>query len=141
MLARNQAMKRDAAFLCGVIEGFYGRPWTVGQRRELLERMARWGLNTYFYSPKDDLYHRTRWRDRYPAEAAGELLPDEQKRGLTLQVPEVRNRVTKALFDRAKKLSPAPFFIPRSCRRSSVTPLITGSFSAGPCRRLRPRRC
>jgi 3-hydroxyacyl-CoA dehydrogenase len=43
-----------------------------------------------------------------------ELLPEEQKRGLTLQSPEVRNRVTKTLFERAKKLSPAPFFVPEA---------------------------
>ena len=43
-----------------------------------------------------------------------ELLPEEQKRGLTLQSPEVRNRVTKTLFDRSKKLSPAPFFVPEA---------------------------
>jgi 3-hydroxyacyl-CoA dehydrogenase len=42
----------------------------------------------------------------------GELLPEEQSRGLTLQSPAVRNRATKALFDRARKLSPTPFFIP-----------------------------
>ena len=35
----------------------------------------------------------------------GELLPEEKKRGLTLESPVVRNRVTKNLFDRAKKLS------------------------------------
>ena len=43
-----------------------------------------------------------------------ELLPQEQKRGLTLQSPEVRNRVTKTLFDRSRKLSPAPFFVPEA---------------------------
>src|SRR5439155_25846439 len=43
-----------------------------------------------------------------------ELLPEEQQRGLTLQSPEVRNRVTKTLFDRAKKLSPGPFFVPEA---------------------------
>lgn len=43
-----------------------------------------------------------------------ELLPEEQKRGLTLQTPEVRNRVTKTLFERAKKLKPTPFFIPEA---------------------------
>ena len=43
-----------------------------------------------------------------------ELTPDEQKRGLTLKDREVRNRVTKALFERARKLSPAPFFVPES---------------------------
>ena len=43
-----------------------------------------------------------------------ELTPDEQKRGLTLQSPQVRNRVTQTLFDRAKKLSPAPLFTPEA---------------------------
>src|SRR4030095_12655986 len=43
-----------------------------------------------------------------------ELTPDEMKRGLTLQSPPVRNRVTQTLFDRAKKLSPAPFFTPEA---------------------------
>jgi 3-hydroxyacyl-CoA dehydrogenase len=43
-----------------------------------------------------------------------ELLPEDQKRGLTLQSPEVRNRVTKTLFDRSKKLSPTPFFVPEA---------------------------
>ena len=44
--------------------------------------------------------------------APAELTPEEQKRGLTLSQPEVRNRVTKTLFERAKKLSPTPFFLP-----------------------------
>src|SRR5881394_505661 len=43
-----------------------------------------------------------------------ELTPEEQKRGLTLKDRAVRNRVTKALFERARKLSPAPFFVPES---------------------------
>jgi protein O-GlcNAcase/histone acetyltransferase len=60
------------AFLAGVVEGFYGRPWTHAQRLTLFERMARWGLNTYFYAPKDDLNHRALWRQSYEgAEWAG----------------------------------------------------------------------
>ena len=43
-----------------------------------------------------------------------ELLPEESKRGLTLQSPAVRNRVTQTLFDRAKKLSPNPLFVPEA---------------------------
>ncbi|MEO6036615.1 MAG: 3-hydroxyacyl-CoA dehydrogenase/enoyl-CoA hydratase family protein [Verrucomicrobiota bacterium] len=43
-----------------------------------------------------------------------ELLPEEQKCGHTLQSPEVRNRHTKTLFERAKKLSPSPLFIPEA---------------------------
>ena len=41
-----------------------------------------------------------------------ELLPEEQKRGWTLQSPQVRNRVTQTLFDKAKKLRPSPLFTP-----------------------------
>lgn len=52
-------------FLGGVVEGFYGRTWSQSQRLDLLGRMADWGLNTYFYSPKDDLKHRAAWRERY----------------------------------------------------------------------------
>jgi 3-hydroxyacyl-CoA dehydrogenase len=43
-----------------------------------------------------------------------ELLPEEKKQGLTLQSPAVRNRLTKTLFERAKKLSPAPLFVPEA---------------------------
>lgn len=60
-------------FLSGVIEGFYGKPWTASERVELLEWMGRWGLNTYVYAPKDDLHHRALWRERYDAAAASEL--------------------------------------------------------------------
>ena len=56
----------SAEFLSGVIEGFYGKPWTASERVELFDWMARWGLNTYFYAPKDDLHHRALWRERYP---------------------------------------------------------------------------
>ena len=49
----------------GVIEGFYGRPWTQAQRFELLDRLGAAGLNAYVYCPKDDLEHRARWRDPY----------------------------------------------------------------------------
>ena len=32
------------AFVCGVVEGFYGRPWTLGQRRDLFDKMEAWGM-------------------------------------------------------------------------------------------------
>lgn len=57
----------------GVIEGFYGRPWTAEQRLRLFGQMAGWGMNTYLYAPKDDLRHRARWRERYPAPEAAAL--------------------------------------------------------------------
>lgn len=41
-------------FICGVVEGFYGRPWTTGQRKELFGKLNRWGMDSYVYAPKDD---------------------------------------------------------------------------------------
>src|SRR5213593_695393 len=56
-----------ATFLAGVIEGFYGPPWTQAERFELFDWMGAWGLNTYLYAPKDDLKHRALWREPYSA--------------------------------------------------------------------------
>jgi len=64
-----------APFLAGVVEGFYGRPWTPAQRHALVGRLGALGLNTYLYAPKDDLRHRARWREAYPA-AEAEALRD-----------------------------------------------------------------
>ena len=60
-------------FLAGVIEGFYGQPWSQAERFELFEWMANWGLNTYLYAPKDDLKHRAIWRELYSAAEAATL--------------------------------------------------------------------
>jgi protein O-GlcNAcase/histone acetyltransferase len=50
----------------GVIEGFYGRPWSHEQQMILFQWMREWGgFNTYLYAPKDDLKHRKRWRELY----------------------------------------------------------------------------
>ncbi|ETE69126.1 Bifunctional protein NCOAT [Ophiophagus hannah] len=57
-------------FLCGVVEGFYGRPWVMEQRKELFRRLQKWGLNTYLYAPKDDYKHRMFWREMYSVEEA-----------------------------------------------------------------------
>jgi len=31
----------EHSFMCGVVEGFYGRPWTADQRKELFRRYCR----------------------------------------------------------------------------------------------------
>ena len=72
-------------FLGGVVEGFYGRTWTHAQRLDLFSHLPEWGLNTYFYSPKDDLKHRAAWRETYDdSELAPmrELVSDCRNRGL-----------------------------------------------------------
>jgi len=60
-------------FLCGVVEGFYGRPWTSEQRKDLFRKMNKFGLNTYLYAPKDDYKHRAYWRELYSVEEAEHL--------------------------------------------------------------------
>ncbi|MCX7763266.1 MAG: 3-hydroxyacyl-CoA dehydrogenase NAD-binding domain-containing protein [Bacteroidia bacterium] len=42
--------------------------------------------------------------------APKELTPEEAAKGLTLDSPQVRNRIVQSLFDRALKLSPSPSF-------------------------------
>ncbi|XP_067858084.1 protein O-GlcNAcase isoform X2 [Heptranchias perlo] len=70
---RNPASDKKR-FLCGVVEGFYGRPWSMEQRKELFRRMRKWGLNTYLYAPKDDYKHRMFWREMYSVEEAEQLM-------------------------------------------------------------------
>ncbi|GAA4612009.1 beta-N-acetylhexosaminidase family protein [Saccharopolyspora hordei] len=54
--------------LRGSVEGFYGPPWTHEQRMDQLAFYGDVKLNTYVYAPKDDPYHREKWREPYPAE-------------------------------------------------------------------------
>lgn len=57
----------------GYIEGFYGKPWKSEQRPEMLRLMALFGENTHYYAPKDDPYHRNKWRESYPEKEASQL--------------------------------------------------------------------
>jgi hyaluronoglucosaminidase len=55
----------------GVVEGFYGTPWTHDARLEVMSFLAARGMNAYAYAPKDDVRHRAEWRVPYdPAELA-----------------------------------------------------------------------
>ncbi len=60
------AYSRD--FLCGVIEGFYGRPWPPGIRLAYADYLRQLGLNTYLYCPKSDPFLRKRWQEHWPAD-------------------------------------------------------------------------
>ena len=48
----------------GVIEGFYGTPWTWDERALVCRGIAAAGGDTYVYAPKDDPLHRDRWREQ-----------------------------------------------------------------------------
>lgn len=57
----------------GYIEGFYGKPWSAENRKMMLRLMASYGMNTYYYAPKDDPYHRDKWNELYPIRELDEL--------------------------------------------------------------------
>ena len=57
----------------GVIEGFYGNWWSQEDRIRQFEFYGKNKMNVYIYAPKDDPYHRGKWRDPYPASEAAKL--------------------------------------------------------------------
>jgi hyaluronoglucosaminidase len=60
-------MRRELNFQRrGIVEGFFGPPWSMQHRKALFRFGAKRGMNTYLYAPKDDPYHRERWKDPYP---------------------------------------------------------------------------
>jgi YVTN family beta-propeller protein len=75
-----------AAPLRGVIEGFYGPPWSTADRLSQFDFYAATKQNIYVYSPKDDPYLRAQWRDPYPAD----------------QLAVIKQLVTRATQDHVK---------------------------------------
>ncbi len=61
--------------LRGVIEGFYGNPWSTTDRKRQFEFYGQNKMNVYVYGPKDDAYHRGQWRTPYP-EAEGNVIKE-----------------------------------------------------------------
>lgn len=50
----------------GLIEGFYGRPWSWRERAETIAFLAPHGYRFYLYAPKADAFLRRRWREPHP---------------------------------------------------------------------------
>lgn len=57
----------------GLVEGYYGRPWSHADRLWMIGRMADWGMNTFVYAPKEDPLHREQWRTPYPEETLAQF--------------------------------------------------------------------
>jgi hyaluronoglucosaminidase len=57
----------------GLIEGYYGRPWTWDERESQAAFLASHGYGFYLYAPKADAYLRKRWREPWPADAQAAL--------------------------------------------------------------------
>lgn len=55
----------------GVVEGFYGTPWSHEVRMSLIDIYGKYKMNAYLYGPKDDPYHSCpNWRLPYPEKEA-----------------------------------------------------------------------
>lgn len=55
----------------GVVEGFYGTPWSHEVRLSLIDFYGANKMNNYLYGPKDDPYHSSPyWRQPYPDDQA-----------------------------------------------------------------------
>lgn len=57
----------------GVIEGFYGTPWTHEQRLSMIDFLTERDMNTFVYSPKDDPLVRHAWRKMYAGDELDQL--------------------------------------------------------------------
>jgi hyaluronoglucosaminidase len=62
-----------AAFRLGIIEGFFGRPWSWDERRAAIERLVPHGYQFYHYAPKADPFLRRRWMEPHPLEEASQI--------------------------------------------------------------------
>ena len=58
--------------IAGVIEGFYGTPWSLDDRMSCIELLARFDANAYVWAGKSEPRHRDCWRDDFlPEELDG----------------------------------------------------------------------
>jgi len=51
----------------GIIEGFFGKPWSWSDRADAVRFLRPHGYNFYLYAPKADPYLRRRWQEPHPA--------------------------------------------------------------------------
>lgn len=62
----------------GLVEGYYGYPWSMESRLNLFDYMKRYKMNYFVYGPKADPYHAGNWRVNYPET----VTDDERAKGL-----------------------------------------------------------
>lgn len=62
----------------GIIEGFYGRPWSWPERSATVVALAAHGFRTHLYAPKADITLRGQWRSPIPAQWRAQVLAHQQ---------------------------------------------------------------
>lgn len=66
-------MSHNAPLPLGLIEGYFGRPWTWEERAANAEFLGRLGYSFYLYAPKADPWLRRQWHELHPQRAAREI--------------------------------------------------------------------
>ena len=56
----------------GIIEGYYGVPYSSEVSQDIFRFMARFKMNMYMYGAKSDPYHSQKWADAYPTSITSE---------------------------------------------------------------------
>ncbi len=59
--------------IAGVIEGFYGPPWSHRQRLDTIDLLAAHGGNWYVWAPKAAPRHRDAWREPFTPDEVSEF--------------------------------------------------------------------
>lgn len=75
----------------GIVEGFYGHPYSVESRLNLLDYCKRYKMNMFVYGPKADPYHAGKWREDYPV-----TLTDQQRHMGLITQDDLRRLAAKA---------------------------------------------
>src|SRR5438128_1913426 len=57
----------------GIVEGYYGTPWSWEARESVISFLAPRGYSFYFFAPKADPFLRKRWREPHSAETSDRL--------------------------------------------------------------------
>ena len=57
----------------GIVEGFYGFPWTESEREDAFKKLGDFNMNTYLLSPKDIPWQRFQWREPFQEDFLGSV--------------------------------------------------------------------
>jgi len=100
----------------GFIEGYYGNPWSVEDRANLMTWGGYYKLNSYFYAPKDDPKHNAKWRELYTEEEIDTLIRPLAEAGNASKCrfvfalhPYMYNPITDSNYDESLAVMQAKF--------------------------------
>ncbi len=60
--------------MLGLIEGYYGQPWSEEARERVISYLAPHGYRFFIHAPKADEFLRRRWREPYPDDSTARLV-------------------------------------------------------------------